>query len=86
MVDLSSDLRVPTPTTPAWAAEAVYGMPELYREKIRGAELVANPGCYPTAATLSIAPLVRRGLVGEGPIIINAAFGGAGAGGSPKRE
>lgn len=87
VIDLSSDLRVPSPDTPDWAKETVYGMPELHRERIRGAELVANPGCYPTGATLGIAPLVRRGLVaGNGPVIINAASGVTGAGRSPKRE
>src|SRR5690606_16419546 len=72
-IDLSADLRVPGPDTPEWARGAVYGLPELHREKIRGAELVANPGCYPTAATLALAPLARRGLIGRGPVIINAA-------------
>jgi N-acetyl-gamma-glutamyl-phosphate reductase len=87
VIDLSSDLRVPSAATPEWAKETVYGMPELHREKIRGAELIANPGCYPTGATLGIAPLVRRGLVaGNGPVIINAASGVTGAGRSPKRE
>jgi N-acetyl-gamma-glutamyl-phosphate reductase len=85
-IDLSADLRVQSDATPDWAREAVYGLPELYREQIRGAGLIANPGCYPTAATLAVAPLVRRGLVGEGPIIINAASGVTGAGRSPKRE
>src|SRR5690606_18017102 len=87
VIDLSADLRVPSEHTPEWAKEAVYGMPELHRENIRGAELVANPGCYPTGATLGVAPLVRRGLVaGTGPVIINAASGVTGAGRSPKRE
>jgi N-acetyl-gamma-glutamyl-phosphate reductase len=85
-IDLSADLRVPGETTPQWARGAVYGLPELHREEIRGAELVANPGCYPTCALLSIVPLVREGVVGEGPIVINAASGVTGAGRSPKRE
>jgi N-acetyl-gamma-glutamyl-phosphate reductase len=85
-IDLSADLRVPGGETPAWAAEAVYGLPELHRERIRGASLVANPGCYPTAALLALAPLVRRGLVGSGPVVIDAASGVTGAGRSPKRE
>lgn len=86
VVDLSSDLRVVGADTPEWAREAVYGLPELHRERLRGAELVANPGCYPTAAVLAIAPLVRRGLVAGGPIVINAASGVTGAGRSPKRD
>jgi N-acetyl-gamma-glutamyl-phosphate reductase len=85
VVDLSADLRVPGPETPAWAAGVVYGMPELYRERIRGAELGANPGCYPTASTLALAPLLRRGLAG-GPVIVDAASGVTGAGRSAKRE
>jgi N-acetyl-gamma-glutamyl-phosphate reductase len=84
-IDLSADLRVPNDATPAWARQAVYGLPELHRARIAGAELVANPGCYPTAATLALAPLLRRGLV-AGPVIINAASGTTGAGRSAKRE
>jgi N-acetyl-gamma-glutamyl-phosphate reductase len=61
-------------------------MPELYREEIRGARLIANPGCYPTAAILSLVPLARRGLISDAPVIINAASGVTGAGRSPKRE
>jgi N-acetyl-gamma-glutamyl-phosphate reductase len=85
-IDLSADLRVQGPDTPEWARDAVYGLPELYRERIRGARLIANPGCYPTAAILSIVPLVRRGLVADAPVIVNAASGVTGAGRSPKRE
>ncbi|HEX7242653.1 MAG TPA: N-acetyl-gamma-glutamyl-phosphate reductase [Longimicrobiaceae bacterium] len=85
VVDLSADLRVPGPDTPEWARGAVYGLPELHRERIRGAELVANPGCYPTAALLALAPLLRAGLL-DGPAIVDAASGVTGAGRSPKRE
>ncbi len=84
-IDLSADLRVPGADTPEWAREAVYGLPELHRERIAGAQLVANPGCYPTAAILALAPLLRRGLA-AGPVIVNAASGVTGAGRSPKRE
>lgn len=84
-IDLSADLRVPGESTPPWAASAVYGLPELHRDRIAGAELVANPGCYPTAAILALAPLLRRGLAG-GPVIIDAASGTTGAGRSPKRN
>lgn len=84
-IDLSADLRVPGEGTPSWAREAVYGLPELHRERIRGAALVANPGCYPTAALLALAPLLRRGLV-AGPAIVNAASGVTGAGRAPKRD
>lgn len=85
-IDLSADLRVRGPELPDWADDAVYGMPELYREEIRGARLIANPGCYPTAAILSLVPLARRGLISDAPVIINAASGVTGAGRSPKRE
>lgn len=85
VVDLSADLRVAGDDTPGWARGAVYGLPELHREAIRGADLVANPGCYPTAAILALAPLLRADLV-AGPVVINAASGVTGAGRSPKRE
>lgn len=84
-IDLSADLRVPNAATPAALRGAVYGLPELHRERIAGADVVANPGCYPTAALLTLAPLLRRGLV-AGPVIVNAASGVTGAGRSPKRE
>lgn len=85
VVDLSADLRVPSTETPEWARGAVYGLPELHRERIAAAELVANPGCYPTATILALAPLLRRGLV-AGPVVVVAASGVTGAGRSPKRE
>jgi N-acetyl-gamma-glutamyl-phosphate reductase len=85
VVDLSADLRVPGGDTPEWARGAVYGLPELHRSAIAGADVVANPGCYPTAALLSIAPLLRRCLV-SAPVVIDAASGVTGAGRSPKRE
>ena len=61
-------------------AEAVYGLPELNREAIASARLVANPGCYPTSAALPLAPLVRRGMLEPSSIVINAASGVTGAG------
>jgi N-acetyl-gamma-glutamyl-phosphate reductase len=63
---------------PALLAEAFYGLPELAKVA-QGARLVANPGCYPTAAALALAPLVQAGLV-QGPLIVNAASGVTGAG------
>ncbi len=91
VVDLSSDLR------PGHGGRGVpghdrvpYGMPELgvaTRASIRAAELVANPGCYPTAILLALAPLQAAGLVAAGATVIaNAASGVSGAGNSPKRE
>lgn len=63
---------------------AVYGLPELAREQVRAARLVANPGCYPTVATLALVPLLRAGLIDPTSIIINAASGVSGAGRAPK--
>jgi N-acetyl-gamma-glutamyl-phosphate reductase len=59
---------------------AVYGLPEIHREKIRKARLVANPGCYPTCSILGIAPLIKNGLIEKDNIIIDAASGVTGAG------
>lgn len=61
-----------------------YGLPELFREQIRDAKLVANPGCYPTAAILALAPLLKAGKIGSRGIIIDAKSGITGAGRSPK--
>jgi N-acetyl-gamma-glutamyl-phosphate reductase len=85
VVDLSSDLR------PGHTATRVpYGMPELgeeARRAIRGADLVANPGCYPTSILLALAPLLSADLVrADATIIANSASGVTGAGNSPKRE
>jgi N-acetyl-gamma-glutamyl-phosphate reductase len=80
VVDLSSDLR-------AGQAGAEYGIPELWRECVRGKTLVANPGCYPTGILLGLAPLIRAGLVAGGkPVMIDAASGVTGAGRTAKRE
>jgi N-acetyl-gamma-glutamyl-phosphate reductase len=65
---------------PSLLAEAVYGLPELHRDALKGARLVATPGCYVTAATLCLAPLVRSGLVRDSGIIVDAASGVSGAG------
>jgi N-acetyl-gamma-glutamyl-phosphate reductase len=59
---------------------AVYGLPELYRQKIGTAQLIANPGCYPTAAILGLAPLVATGAVELSSVIIDAKSGTTGAG------
>lgn len=81
-VDLSSDLR------PGHTAERVpYGLTELNREQLRGAPLIANPGCYPTAILLGLAPLFRAGLVVPGATVVaDAASGVTGAGNTPKLE
>jgi N-acetyl-gamma-glutamyl-phosphate reductase len=90
VVDLSSDLRPGHGGTPT-----VYGMPELragpdgglLRDAIRSADIVANPGCYPTSILLALAPLVGAGVVAPGAVVIaNSASGVSGAGNAPKRE
>jgi N-acetyl-gamma-glutamyl-phosphate reductase len=88
VVDLSADFRFRDAAVygewyrehpaPRLLGEAVYGLPERYREQIRTADLVANPGCYPTAALLGLAPLARAGLVRD--VVIDAKSGVSGAG------
>src|SRR5207248_11775964 len=63
---------------PELLEQAVYGLPELYREQIRQADLVANPGCYPTASLLALAPLARQGMIED--VVIDAKSGVSGAG------
>lgn len=65
---------------PALHAEAVYGLCELYREQIRGARLIANPGCYPTSIALGLAPALRAGLIDPDTIIADSKSGATGAG------
>jgi N-acetyl-gamma-glutamyl-phosphate reductase len=65
---------------PDLVAEAVYGLPEVNREKIRQARLVANPGCYPTAVQLGFIPLLEAGLIEEGSLIADSKSGVSGAG------
>ncbi len=88
VVDLSADFRLRDPETyrewygeiaaPDLLGEAVYGLPELYRDQIRGADLVANPGCYPTATILALAPLAADGLIDD--VVVDAKSGVSGAG------
>ena len=95
VIDLSADYRLKDAsiyedwyehahTDPAGLAEAVYGLPELYRDRIPPAGLVANPGCYTSASILGLAPLVRENLIERSDIIIDAKSGVSGAGRSPK--
>lgn len=65
---------------PAMLAEAVYGLPELYRNQLKGARLVATPGCHVTAASLALQPLVAQGLIETSGIIVDNATGITGAG------
>ncbi|MGA9857399.1 MAG: N-acetyl-gamma-glutamyl-phosphate reductase [Solirubrobacteraceae bacterium] len=88
VVDLSADFRLRDPAVyeewyrphpePELIAQAVYGLPEHYREEIADATIVANPGCYPTAAVLGLAPLARAGLIAD--VVIDAKSGVSGAG------
>jgi N-acetyl-gamma-glutamyl-phosphate reductase len=91
VVDLSADFRLrdldtyerwygPHPE-PELLADAAYGLTELNRDRVRGAELVANPGCYPTAAMLALAPLAEQGLVADVVIDAKQGISGAGRGG-----
>ena len=65
---------------PGWLADAVYGLPEFFADRMKGARLVANPGCYATAAALSLAPLLAADVLERGSVIIDAASGTTGAG------
>ena len=92
VVDLSADFRLRDPGVfaewygphphPALLERAVYGLPELHRDQLRGARLIASPGCYPTAAILAAAPLLARGLIGP-RLVVDAKSGVSGAGRSP---
>jgi N-acetyl-gamma-glutamyl-phosphate reductase len=62
---------------------AVYGLPELFREQVKKAKLIANPGCFPTSAILAIAPLLKHGLIDTKGIIVNSVTGSSGAGKNP---
>lgn len=95
VIDLSGAFRLRTAeryrkwykeehTQPALLEEAVYGLPEFYREQVRGARLVANPGCYPTAANLALRPLVAAGCMDRAHgVVCDAKSGVSGAGRKP---
>jgi N-acetyl-gamma-glutamyl-phosphate reductase len=96
VIDLSGAYRIKDPqaykefydfehTHPDLLERAVYGLTELFRDSIRGADLVANPGCYPTATLLGLFPLLKEGLV-SGRITVHAVSGVSGAGRSPKQQ
>jgi len=65
---------------------SAFGLPELFREQIKGAKLVANPGCYPTGASLAIAPLLKENLIETESVIVNAVTGTSGAGMKPSSK
>jgi len=91
VIDLSADFRFrdaetyehwyrKTHTAKDLLSEAVYGVPEIHREQIRNARLVANPGCYPISALIALAPLLRRRLVQLDSIVVDSKSGVSGAG------
>ncbi len=93
VIDLSADFRLRSPEEYArWyglehsqvelLGQAVYGLPELHRDEIASARIVANPGCYPTAAILALYPLVHSALL-EPPVVVDAKSGVSGAGRKP---
>ena len=89
VIDLSADYRLRDPSTyKRWynvphrfgdaLGKAVYGLPELYRKKIKKAALIANPGCYPTGAILGLMPALRNQMIDVSSIIVDAKLGRAG--------
>jgi N-acetyl-gamma-glutamyl-phosphate reductase len=94
VVDLSADFRLhdvsvyeqwySRHTTPDFIKESVYGIPELYRDAIAAARLVANPGCYPTSVILGLAPLLKADWIDDTSIIVDAKSGVSGAGREPQ--
>ena len=85
VVDLSADFRLHDAavyeawyqphSSPQFLAEAAYGLPELYRDRVRSARLTANPGCYPTSVILALTPLLRAGLIDPATLIIDSKSG-----------
>ena len=94
VIDLSADFRLSNKATyekwyekhtaPDLLEKAVYGLPEINRKKIKKAQLVANPGCYPTSIILPLTPLLKEGLIDTGAIIADSKSGVSGAGRSLK--
>ncbi len=91
VIDIAADFRLRdaalyptwykvTHTAPEYLAEAVYGLPEIYRKDLKKTRLVANPGCYPAASLLALLPLLRAGVVQTTGIVIDAKSGVSGAG------
>ncbi len=91
VIDLAADFRIKdvavwekwygmTHACPELVAEAVYGLPEIHRDKVKGARLVANPGCYPTAVQLGFLPLIEAGVVDTTSLVADCKSGVSGAG------
>lgn len=97
VIDLSGDLRLPNASAyeawygrdhpaPALLGQACYGLSEVYRERIREARLVANPGCYATSVLLALVPLLHGGLVEAEDIVVDAKSGATGAGRTARED
>jgi len=97
VLDLSADFRIKDPAVyeefygekhhaPELAAQSVYGLPEIHRAKIRDAQLVACPGCYPTSMLVPLVPLLQRGLLKTDSICVNSLSGVSGAGRNAKTD
>jgi len=97
VIDLSADFRIKDAavyeefyaerhTAPELLRESVYGLPELYREEIRGARLIASPGCYPTSVIVPLAPLLKRQVIDPATIVVTSMSGVSGAGRSVKLD
>lgn len=95
VIDLSADFRYydaalyekwynTTHSAKQLLGQSVYGMPELYREQIKQAKLIGNPGCYTTSAILALTPLLRAGLIDSSSVIVDSKSGTTGAGRSTK--
>lgn len=91
VIDLSADFRLHDTAewerfyqmphaAPQLLREAVYGLPELYRQELIGARLIANPGCYPTSVLLALVPLLRAGVIAHRGIVVDSKSGVSGAG------
>ena len=96
VIDLGGGFRLPAEDypswygfdhpAPSWLSKATYGLPELLGSEIRDAQLIANPGCFPTAAILALAPLLARDLVAAAPIHVDGKTGISGAGRRPEER
>lgn len=97
VIDLSADFRIKDQSvyeewyklehkSPQFLGEAVYGLPEVNREKVKTARLIANPGCFPTCSFLSVYPMVKEGLIDPNTLIIDAKSGTSGAGRGAKTD
>jgi N-acetyl-gamma-glutamyl-phosphate reductase len=93
VIDLSADFRLKDKdiyerwygkhACPDLLSEAIYGLPEIYRDEVKNAQLVANPGCYPTGAILALTPLLEAGVITPSGIVVDAKSGVSGAGRNP---